>query len=33
MERKKAGRKTLFVNPYLINSVKWKFDYIIFERN
>ena len=27
---KKTDDKFKFVNPYLINCTKWKFDYIIF---
>ena len=30
---KKQDNKFKPVNPYLINSTKWKFDYIIFEKN
>ena len=31
--QKKTDGKFKFVNPYLINCTKWKFDYIIFEEN
>ena len=30
---KNQDDKFHFVNPYLIASTKWKFDYIIFEKN
>ena len=30
---KSQDNKFKYVNPYLINSTKWKFDYIIFEKN
>ena len=31
--QKKTDNKFRFVNPYLINCTKFKFDYIIFEKN
>ena len=30
--QKKQDDKFKYVNPYLINSTKWKYDYIIFEK-
>lgn len=29
-KKKQQNDKLNFVNPYLTNSVKWKYDYIIF---
>ena len=31
--KEQNNTKFSFVQLYLINSVKWKFDYIIFEKN
>ena len=30
--QKKQDDKFKYVNPYLINLTKWKYDYIIFEK-
>ena len=30
---KKNDDRFKFIEPKLINSVKWKFDYVIFEKN